>query len=163
MVREGVSTVRRQNRRARTVLGISLSGLGGAVALASAAFACTAVMFPMAVTPSSGPRLTQATLTAEGTKTNATYKIQYFDARAVANGGECHSGQPATGVLGRVTSTNSGTFSTNITIPKKTPAGVKVALGDMHICAKETAPVPKDTWGGGPNQVEHLTFTVTSI
>ena len=110
------------------------------VATASLAFACTQIMGPLTITPSSGRAGTVVSTSATGLKPFPARYAMFF-------GGTCMS---FTGkLLKTITANSSGGWSNvKVTIPKKAP------LGQQSLCGVEAYP------NAGQTATSHNDFTV---
>lgn len=116
-----------------------------AIASATTVLACTAVMGPLTITPTSGAAGTQITTSATGVKAGATYAMHFTK----TSSGDCMS---FAGVITmkKVTADGSGTWTgVKMTIPST------AKMGTHGVCGIETAPVK------GATGTTHDTFTVT--
>lgn len=125
--------------------GVPVGLATGAVALVSTvAFACTAVMGPLTITPSSGHAGTTIVTSAQGLKPGATYALHVTN----SVNGDCMNFQGVT-TIGKIKTNGSGAWSNvSSVIPSK------ASMGTHGVCGMELTPVK------GQTGTAHETFTV---
>lgn len=142
---EEVGLMRRSRRMWLRICGLTLPPAAiAAVAAATTVFACTNVMGPLSITPTTGPAGTVISTTASGLVKNATYAMHF----AKTTSGNCMSFKGVL-TLGYVTADGSGDWSNvSFVIPST------ASMGAHSTCGIETRPVKA---GSGTT---HDTFTV---
>lgn len=138
---------RKMGATTRRSVGFFTTAAAGSLAAVSVAWACTASMGSMSISPKSGPRGTKVTANATNLKPVASYKVVFNNSSRVRQSRSCHSAP--TVLRSSVGTSATGSFSTTVRIPTNAP------LGLSEICAMETAPVPNSTAS------THERFTVT--
>lgn len=135
----------RTGRAARWVVGFLALGSALLVSATSVAFACTAIMGPLTMSPTSGPAGSTITTSAAGLKAKAKYALQY----ANTTSGDCMSFSDVT-IIKKVTTDGAGNWSgVTATIPAHT------TMGTHGVCAMEISPVK------GMTGTTHDSFTIT--
>lgn len=133
-------------RRPLVRYGAAAGFATGAVAFVSTTvFACTAVMGPLTITPSTGPAGTTITTSAQGLKPGARYALHF----ANSVNGDCMNFRGVT-TIAKILTNPSGAWS-NVT--SVIPSGA--TLGTHGVCGMELSPVK------GQTGTDHDTFTVT--
>ena len=136
---------RRLLRRLSVRYGVPAGLATGAVALVSTvAFACTAVMGPLTITPNSGHAGTTIVTSAQGLKPGATYGLHF----TTSINGDCMSFKAVT-TLGKIKTNGSGAWSS---VSSVIPASA--SMGAHGLCGMELNPVK------GQTGTAHETFTV---
>lgn len=116
----------------------------GVALVSTVAFACTAVMGPLSITPTSGPAGTTITTSARGLKPNATYGLHFSTGAA-----DCMSFQGVT-TIGKIKTDATGAWSNlSSVIPSK------ASMGTHGMCGMELNPIK------GQTGTSHDTFTIT--
>ena len=116
----------------------------GAALVSTVAFACTAVMGPLTITPSSGPAGATITTTASGLKPNGLYALHFSSSAS-----NCMSFQ-GVATIAKIATNNMGAWSN---VSSVIPASA--SLGTHGLCGMELKPVK------GQTGTVHDTFTVT--
>ena len=135
----------RKGRATHWAAGFVALGCALLVGTTSVAFACTAIMGPLTMSPTSGPAGTTITTSATGLKAKAKYALHYADTTS----GECMSFTGVT-TLKKISTDGSGNWSgVTATIPAST------TMGTHAVCAMEISPVK------GMTGTTHNVFTIT--
>jgi hypothetical protein len=126
-------TRRRPPRASRNRVIAGGGGLAAALMAASVAFACTATMGPLTISPTQGKPGTVITASATGLKPLAYYNLNFNNATRLSSGRSCHT---APTVMRTVQASSTGAFSgVKATIPTNAPKG------NSQVCAVESSPV----------------------
>ena len=121
--------------------GLATSGMA---LVSTVVFACTAVMGPLTITPTSGPAGTTITTSAQGLTPNGVYGLHFSSSAA-----DCMSFQ-GVATIAKISTNSSGAWSN---VAALIPASA--SLGTHGLCGMEIKPVK------GQTGTEHDTFTVT--
>ena len=132
----------------KTCKAVLAGGAGGTalVLLATVAFACTEVMGPLTLTPTSGPGGTVVTTSASGLKIGPA---QYALHLAKTTSGDCMAFKGVTTLATVTTDSGGGWSNVPVTIPRST------TLGTHLLCGMEVYPIK------GQTGTTHDSFTVT--
>ena len=135
-------------KAAKTAAAVVAAGAGGSalVVLATVAFACTEVMGPLTLTPTSGPGGTVVMTTASGLK---VAPAQYALHLAKTSSSDCMAFKGVTTLKTVSTDASGGWPNVPVTIPRST------SLGTHGLCGMEVYPIK------GQTGTMHDTFTVT--
>ena len=139
---------RSEQKAVRSGKAVLAGGAGGAalVLLATVALACTEVMGPLTLTPTSGSGGTVVTTTVLGLKVGPA---QYALHIAKTTSGDCMSFRGVTTLKTVTTDASGGWSNVSVTIPRST------TLGTHSFCGMEVYPIK------GQTGTTHESFTVT--
>ena len=143
-----VMTRNRVPKAVKTGTAVLAGGAGGTaiVLLATIAFACTEVMGPLTLTPTSGPGGTVVMTTASGLKVSPA---QYALHLGKTSSSDCMAFKGVTTLKTVPTDASGGWSNVSVTIPRST------TLGTHGLCGMEVYPIK------GQTGTMHDTFTVT--
>ncbi|MGH2704867.1 MAG: hypothetical protein ACRDJ4_07185 [Actinomycetota bacterium] len=136
----------RVGRRKGLKIMLSSGAVAALLLIASVAWACTAVMGTMTLSPNSGKPGTSFTATASGLRVAnpaATYTIRWNDVQRTKQGKSCHSSNV---ILASSVPAPNGSFTVQLQVPSPTQRG------KSKVCGLDD----------GDNSVgtQHKTFTV---
>ena len=143
-----MGTTRRGFGRLCAGAGFGLLAILGAYLIALDAFACTAIMGALTISPTSGNAGSTISTSASGLKAApAKYNLLFEDSVGVSSGGSC-MGSPHVLVANIPTDTQGAWNGVIATIPSNAPQGVS------EVCGMESYPVR------GATGTTHDTYTI---